>query len=188
MRRKPSRWLILGGAVLVLSFVWVWAPWEEHRYQGDGTFTDSDFFTGRPGCRRDAVRFAGIPLNKIGESRYHFRGLSNEYMNLYLSVDRKVTPQSNLWHELPSLQTTIETVLSDGHEVCKAVGKPGGAYDMNSVSMLTKGFGNAHWCDDIRFRASESYELTVSVKTTDPRSGDTDIAPILGNYLECEVP
>ena len=110
-------------------------------------------------------------------------------MNLYLSLDHDVTPQSSLWHELPSLQTVIEVVLSDSHrnKQCGAVEKPGGTFNIDGVPVLTKGFGIAHWCESVQFRPFDSYELVIRIKAVDSRTGNISVVPLLGT-LECELP
>jgi hypothetical protein len=182
MLTKRRRWLAFGATLFIFLFVWMWSPWAKYRYQGDGTFTDSGFFS----YPRYHVRFSSITLSKVGEYRYHFRGIPNEEMTLLLSTDRDGSKQR---HELTSLRTSIEAVLTDGHgrEACKAVGRPEDG-NRDGVWVLTTGFGTAYWhwqCNHIQLRPSESYELVVRIKVIDPRSGDIAVTPLLeGGGLE----
>ena len=184
MPAKRRRWLALGATLFIFFFVWMWTPWAKYRYHGDGTFTDAGFF----GYPRYRVHFSSITLSKAGEYRYHFRGLPNEEMTLLLSMNRDGSYESEKWHELTSLQTSIEAVLTDGrgHEACKAAGTPDNNRD--GVWVLTTGFGTAFWhrhCTHVQTRASESYELVVRIKIVDPRSGDIAVTPLLvGGGLE----
>jgi hypothetical protein len=186
MLTKRRRWLALGGALFLFLFVWMWIPWAKYRYRGDGTFTDSGFFS----YPRYHVSFSRITLSKAGEYRYHFRGLPNEEMTLLLSTDRDVPYESQRWRELTSLQTSIEVVLRDGqgHEVCNAEGTPEGS-NRDGVWVLTTGVGTAYWwhwrCNHFQLLPSESYELDVRIKIVDARSGDIAVTPILvGGGLE----
>jgi hypothetical protein len=186
MLTKRRRWLALGVTLFVFLSVWMWSPWAKYRYHGDGTFTDSGFFS----YPRYHARFSSITLSKAEEHRYHFRGLPNEEMTLLLSTDRDVAYESKQWHELTSLQTSIEAVLRDGHghEVCNAEGTPEDS-NKDGVWVLTSGVGTAYWwhshCNHVQLRPSESYELVVRIKIIDPRSGDIAVTPLLvGGGLE----
>lgn len=185
MFRKRRRWLALGATVFIFLLVWMWTPWARYRYHGDGTFADSGFFS----YPRYRVHFSTVTLSRPGEYRYHFRGLPNEEMTLLLSMDRDVPYESKQWHELTSLQTSIEAVLRDGHgrEACKGAGKPEDS-NRDGVWVLTTGFGTAFWhwqCNHVHLHSSESYELVIRIKAIDPRSGDIAVTPLLeGGGLE----
>jgi DNA-binding transcriptional regulator of glucitol operon len=179
MLMKRRRCLAVFGIAFIILFLWTWAPWAKYRYHGDGTFTDSGFF----GYPRYQVRFTKVSLSKVAEYRYHFRGLPDEQMSLLLSMDRDIAFESTQWHEMTSLQTTIEAVVTDGRgrEACKAVGSPEDN-NRDGVWVLTTGFGTSFWhrrCTDVQVRPSQSYELMLRIKTIDPRSGDLAVTPIL---------
>ena len=179
MLTRRRRWLALGWTGFIFLFLWLWAPWAKYRYHGDGTFTDSGFF----GYPRYRVHFASVSLSKVGEYRYRFRGLPGEEMSLLLSIDRDIAIESTQWHELTSLQTTIEAVLTDGrgHEACKAVGSPEDN-NRDGVWVLTTGFGTSYWhrrCTHVQLHASQSYDLILRIKAIDPRSGNLAVTPIL---------
>jgi len=186
MFRKRRRWLALGATLFIFLFVWMWTPWAKYRYRGDGTFTDSGFFS----YPRYHVHFSSITLSQAKEYRYHFRGLPNEEMTLLLSTNPGASDESKQWHELTTLQTSIQAVLSDGHghEICNAEGTPEES-SRDGVWVLASGVGTAYWwhahCNNVQVRPSESYELVVRIKIVDPRSGDIAVTPLLvGGGLE----
>jgi hypothetical protein len=185
MLTKRRRWLALGATLFIFVFAWMWSPWAKYRYHGDGTFTDSGFFS----YPRYRVRFSSITLSKAGEYRYHFRGLPSEEMTLLLSLDGDVPYVSKRTHELTSLRTSIEAVVRDSHgrEACKAAGTPEDS-NRDGVWVLSTGFGTAYWhwqCNQVQLRPLESYELVVRIKVVDSRSGDITVTPLLeGGGLE----
>jgi hypothetical protein len=179
MFKKRRRWLAIGATAIIVLALWAWIPWAKYRYHGDGTFTDSGFFS----YPRYEVRFASIPLSKVGEYPYHFRGLPNEEMTLLLSLNGGVTYDSKQWHELLSLHTKIETVLKDGRgrEVCKAAGSPEDG-NRDGIWVLTSGSGTAFWhwkCHDVHVHPRDSYELLVRVSEVDSRSEKFVVTPML---------
>lgn len=179
MPRKTKALLtIVVGAVAAIA-MWTWSPWIRLRYKGDGTFADQGFAS----YPRYSLTFADIPLYKVGEYHYHFKGAPDERMGLRLYVrGRKVNTMPER-APLENLPVTIEAVLADdaGHVSCKVSGRPSPSNEPG-VWVLMSSDSAAYWqygCNEVQVDPHRAYDLTIQVINVEAGIERVVVAPIL---------
>ena len=164
---NPRRLACLGA--LLLGAAWLF--WVSHTwgFKGDGRLR----YLGplRPSYR---LTMPAIPLDKLAEYQYRFRGLPSENdMSFLLNIAGK---RGRDRQELEILKTRIEASLTDSasHPVCTAFGVPGGApwaEGQTEKWILETGPGHASFwhknCVHFGTHHKQSYVLQVRIKDVD---------------------
>ena len=175
---KKRRYVLTVVGALVLLLLVAWSPWSTLLYHGDGRFSDDLFF-----FPRYSVRFADIPLNKVGEHHFHMWGLPHEEMSLVLYV-RVPQPNSENRTTLTHFPATIEAKLTDGkgNTSCHALGRPADD-NRDGAWVLMGGDGFAgYWhykCNDIPTSSFRAYDLMIRVSDVGPGADELVVTPTL---------
>jgi hypothetical protein len=157
------RWLIAAALAAALVCAWLTFPYRVSRYQGDGTITDSGFWS-HPRYR---VRLPPMDLQTDRTRTYRLRGTPSVPLSLKLEV---VGPRP-LGHEgfdtLAAMETRVSVAMSDEHGKLTA-----SAAGPLRNWVLTRGDGYAaYWHPDVRdfrLRKGTSYTLTISAADGSP--------------------
>jgi hypothetical protein len=171
--------VVLAIAVLAAITLALWfLPYSTRSYQGDGTITDTGFWS----YPRYHVRFPAVSLAEPGEHTFTCRGLPP----VPLTATLQLVGQGQ-YELLGGLKTRVHLKVSDdaGATVCEAMGP------LNAWKLMWIPYDNtgAYWhptCTDVVLRSGRTYRLTLTVTDIDGRSSPLLVEPMLeggGNEL-----
>jgi hypothetical protein len=159
--------------IAVLALLLVAYEFPVLRFHGDARIW------GGPGFGYN-IKMHDIPVNKLGEYVFHFRGIPNGDMSLQLYAEGKSDQDRE---ELTHLNVTLDAQLVDqnGQVICQGTGMPRDGQNEH-IWVVMSGVEAAFWhwnCVHITLTSSASYTLTLRVHDVDPNAPKIILSPVL---------
>ena len=177
-------YLLTIAAMLIALLVWLLWPYNIRAYQGDGTISDSGFWS----YPRYRVELAKISFSETGAYRFRLAGLPSEDTTLKLILVDKTDSDRAL---LTKLKTNISASITDDQNriVCSVSGYPSDGISEDAWILTSSHTSAALYhrgCVDVKLSHSRIYTLKLQVNLIDPSTPNIYVVPIVtsgGNEL-----